>query len=372
MGADRERPQRNDRAFAGGLLMQTSRILHVDANNFFASCEEILVPALRGRALIVAGGRRNDGIVLSANRRAKASGVKTGLAVFAARRLSAGLVVCPARPDEYRRISAAMFRVINRFSPLVAQVSVDEGFLDLSGVSSGAARWRELSAAVSREVGLQLSGGLANSRWLAKLATDAAKPGFLEVSAGTEKGFLAARDLRELSGIGESRAQALAALGARTFGDVAVLPSMLLRQRFGIWGQKLWLFANGEWSEKLVVEARTRTMISRQKTFPFDVIDYGRVLRFGLVEVKKLMDVLRREQLAPRELGVTVRFADFSEASAKQRFRVAQERDELICDAFAALFAECVAGQSQPARQLRLALWNLSPMAFRQPFFREF
>ena len=219
---------------------------------------------------------------------------------------------------------------------------------------------------------MNLSGGLADSRWLAKLATDAAKPGFLEVGAGSEKNFLAARSLRELSGVGENRAGALAALGARTFGDVAALPSMLLRQRFGIWGQKLFLFASGQWSEKLVAETRTRTMISRQKTFPFDVIDYGRVLRFGQAEVKKLMDVLRREQLLPRELAVTVRFADFSETSAKQRFRVAQERDELICDAFAALFAECVTGQSQPARQLRLALWNLSPMGFRQPFFREF
>jgi DNA polymerase-4 len=349
-----------------------SRILHFDADNFFASCEELLSPALRGRPLIVAGGRRNDGFVLSANRRAKAFGIKSGLAVFAARRLCAGLVVCPARPDEYRRISARMFAAINRFSPLVVPVSVDEGVLDLSGVSSGAERWRELSATILREVGLNLSGGLADSRWLAKLISDAAKPGFLEVSAGDEKNFLSARSVRELSGIGENHARALAALGAVTFGDVAALPSMLLKDRFGIWGQKLWLFANGQWSEKLLAEARTRTMISRQKTFPFDVIDYGRVLWFGQAEVKKLMDVLRREQLLPRELGVVVRFADFSEASAKHRFRVAQSSDEVVCDAFAALFAGCVAGQSQSARQLRLALWNLSPMAFRQPFFREF
>jgi len=178
--------------------------------------------------------------------------------------------------------------------------------------------------------------------------------------------------VRELSGIGENHARALGALGAVTFGDVARLPSMLLRQRFGIFGQKLWLFANGGWREKLCAEVRTRTMISRNKTFPFDVRDYERVRQFGLVELKKLLTQLRREQLAPRELGVVVRFSDFSEVAAKHRFRQPQERDELICDAFAALFAECVAGQSKSARQLRLALWNLSPMAFRQPFFREF
>jgi DNA polymerase-4 len=214
--------------------------------------------------------------------------------------------------------------------------------------------------------------GLANSRWLTKLATDAAKPGFLEVGAGSEKTFLAARSLRELSGVGENRAGALTALGARTFGDVAALPSMLLKNRFGIWGQKLWLFANGQWSEKLLAEVRTRTMISRQKTFSFDVRDYRRVLQFGMVELKKLLAQLRCEQLAPRELGVTVRFADFTEASAKHRFRVAQERDESICEMFAAKFSECVAGQTKLVRQLRLALGALSPMAARQEVFRNF
>ena len=241
--------------------MKTPRILHVDGDNYFATCEEILSPTLRGRAVIVAGGRRQDGIVLSASRRAKAFGVKSGMACFRARQLCAELVVCPARPEVYRQISARMFAVLNRFSPLVVPVSIDEGFLDLSAEADGAARWHELSAAVSREVGLQLSGGLANSRWLAKLATDAGKPGFLEISAGREKEFLSSRDLSELSGIGDHRADALAALGARKFSDVAALPSMLLRQRFGIWGQKLWLFANGEWPEELLAEARTRTMI---------------------------------------------------------------------------------------------------------------
>jgi len=299
-------------------MKTASRILHFDADNFFASCEEILSPALRGRPLIVAGGRRQAGIVLSASRRAKAFGIKSGMAVFAARRLCGELVVCPARPDAYKIISARMFAVMNRFSPLVVPVSIDEGFLDLSAEADGAARWHELSAAVSREVGLALSGGLANSRWAAKLSTDAGKPGFLEIAAGREKEFLSSRDLRELSGIGEHRADALAALGARKFSDVAALPSMLLRQRFGIWGQKLWLFANGEWQEELLAEVRTRTMISRQKTFSFDVRDYCRVLQFGTRELKTLLAQLRREQLAPRELGVTVRFADFSEASASR------------------------------------------------------
>ena len=90
------------------------------------------------------------------------------------------------------------------------------------------------------------------------------------------------------------------------------------------------------------------------------------------IELKNLLAQLRREQLAPRELGVTVRFADFTEASAKHRFRAAQERDEIVCEMFAAKFSECVAGQTKLVRQLRLALGALSPMAVRQEVFRNF
>ena len=239
---------------------------------FFCLVRRNSVAALRGRAVVVAGGRRQDGIVLSASRRAKAFGVKSGMACFRARQLCAELVVCPARPEVYRQISARMFAVLNRFSPLVVPVSIDEGFLDLSAEADGAARWHELSAAVSREVGLALSGGLANSRWASKLATDAGKPGFLEIAAGTEKEFLSPRDLRELSGIGDHRAERIGRVGradVRRRGRAALDAVAASGLEFG--GKNLWLFANGEWTEKLLAEARTRTMISRQKTFSFDV-----------------------------------------------------------------------------------------------------
>ena len=155
------------------LLMKTPRILHVDADNYFASCEEILSPALRGRPLIVAGGRRQDGIVLSASRRAKEFGIKSGMACFRARRCAPSWSFAPRGQTLTGKFRRGCSRVLNHFSPLVVPVSIDEGFLDLSAEADGAARWRELSATISREVGLPLSGGLANSRWLAKLATDA-------------------------------------------------------------------------------------------------------------------------------------------------------------------------------------------------------
>ena len=110
--------------------------------------------------------------------------------------------------------------------------------------------------------------------------------------------------MRELSGIGKNRQRALAALGARTFGDVAKLPSTLLKQKFGIWGQQLWLFANGRWNEPLLLEVKDRTTISSNTTLPYNEPDYEAALTFALSEATRLTGQLRREQLQAREMSV--------------------------------------------------------------------
>lgn len=148
---------------------------------------------------------------------------------------------------------------------------------------------KEIGERVRKEVELPVSGGLASSSRLAKLATDAAKPGFIEIPAGQEKEFLKDRSVRELSGVAKNRERALAALGAHTFGDVAELPSMLLKQRFGIWGQQLWLFSNGKWNEPLLLEVKDRASISSNTTLPYDEPDYEAALTFALSEATRLV-----------------------------------------------------------------------------------
>jgi DNA polymerase-4 len=205
-----------------------------------------------------------------------------------------------------------------------------------------------------------VSAGLANSSRLAKLATDAAKPGFIEVPAGAEKEFLRDRSVRDLSGIGKNRQRALAALGAKTFGDVAALPSTLLHQQFGVWGQLLWLFANGLWSEPLLLEVKDRTTISSNTTLPYNEPDYEAALTFTLSEATRLTGQLRREQLAAREVALTIRFDDFSEVSGTHRFRIAQFLNSVINRALEEIFRDIMGDRARPVRQVRIALWNLS------------
>ncbi len=344
-----------------------NRILHVDGDSFFASCEIALDKKLEGRPVWVGGGRRGDGIVIAANRAAKFFGVKTGMACFEAQRLCPRGVLCRPHYDEYRRISAEMFHVLEQYSPMLVPISIDEGFLDLTTMSQHVWRnttpekyVREICEHITREVKIPVSAGLANSSRLAKLATDATKPGFLEIKAGEEKEFLRDRSVRELSGIGKNRQRSLAALGALTFGHVAELPSPMLKQKFGIWGQQLWLFANGLWNEPLLLEVKDRTTISSNTTLPYDEPDYDAALTFALSEATRITGQLRREQLQARELSLTIRFNDFTEAGGSHRFQHAQFQNSVINAAIEEIFRGVMSGQFKPVRQIRIAMWNLS------------
>src|SRR5271154_7181710 len=354
---------------AGGLMSPDlkNRILHVDGDSFFASCEIALNEKLIGRPVWVGGGRRGDGIVIAANRAAKKFGVKTGMACFEARNLCPLGITAPPNYNEYRRISQEMFRVLEEYSPTLVPISIDEGFLDLTTMDQHV--WRhttpadyvkEICARILREVKLPVSAGLANSSRLAKLATDAAKPGFLEIKSGDEKEFLKNRSVRELSGIGKNRQRSLAALGATTFGHVAKLPSTLLKQKFGIWGQQLWLFSNGLWNEPLLLEVKDRTTISSNTTLPYDEPDYKAALTFTLSEATRLVGQLRREQLQARELSLTIRFNDFSEAGNSHRFQHAQFQNSVINSVVQEIFRDVMSCAFKPVRQIRIGFWNLS------------
>ena len=348
---------------------QPSRILHVDGDAFFASCEVALDASLSGRPVWVGGGRRGDGIVIAANREAKWFGIHTGMACFKAKHMCPHGVLARPQYDEYRRLSKEMFQIMEQYTPTLVPMSIDEGFLDLT--TMGRHVWRDTTAAdyvnglrarIQNEVGVPVSAGLGRSTWMAKLATSAAKPGFVEVPPDQEREFLADRHVSELAGVGKRRERSLAVLGARTFGDVAELSSTILKQKFGIWGQQLWLFANGQWNEPLLLEVKDRTTISSSTTLPYDEPDYEAALVFALSESTRMVGQLRREGLQAREMSLTIRFTDFTESGARHRFNHPQFRNSTINTVLEGLFDEVMVGYAQPVRQIRICFWNLKPL----------
>ncbi|MBK27999.1 MAG: hypothetical protein CMO77_04120 [Verrucomicrobiales bacterium] len=345
------------------------RILHVDGDTFFASCEVAMDASLSGRPVWVGGGRNGDGIVIAANRLAKSYGISTGTACFQAKRLCPHGVLVRPNYDDYRRISRDMFRVMECYTPTLLPASIDEGFLDLTGMERFV--WRKRTAAdyvnrlraeIERTIGVPVSAGLGASMWAAKLATSAVKPGFLEIPVGYEREFLSERPLSELAGCGKRRERALAALGAHTFDDVAGMSSILLRKRFGIWGQQLWLFSRGKWIEPIEIKDKCRTTISSSTTLPVDEPDYAAGLIFLLSEAARLTGQLRRECLQVRELFVSIRFNDFQRVSCKHQFQHPQFRNTVINEIMEKLYWSTVAGAKKSIRQICLGFSNLQKL----------
>src|SRR6187455_2392299 len=171
-------------------MRAVASILHADLDSFYASVEQRDDPALRGRPVIVGGG-----VVLAASYEAKAYGVRTAMGGRMARRLCPHAIVVPPRMSAYSEASKAVYRVFDHYSPLVEGLSIDEAFLDVRGLGhihgAPSAIARQLKLAVRRDVGLPITVGIASTKFVAKVASAAAKPdGLLLVHAGGELAFL--------------------------------------------------------------------------------------------------------------------------------------------------------------------------------------
>ncbi|MCX6908141.1 MAG: DNA polymerase IV [Verrucomicrobia bacterium] len=360
------------------MALRHQRILHVDGDAFFASCEIALDPALRNRPVYVGGGRQGDGIVIAANYIAKRYGLITGMACFEARRKCPEGVLVRPHYNEYRRLSLEMFSRLKHYTPTLVPTSIDEGFLDFTdsprvfGCRTPAKLAERIRRQIATEVGVPISAGLGSSRWLAKLATEHCKPdNFLEVPEGSEREFLAPVPVKKLTGIAERRARALRSLGVRTLGEVARLPLEILRRRFGVFGLELWLLARGELHETLSLANNIRTCISSATTLPYDEPDREAALLFLLDQTERVITTFFRENLKAREMGVFVRFRGFEGAGRSVRFPAAQFEPRAIDPVVEQVFRELVAGQREPIRQVCVHFWNFEPLDLQPDLFGD-
>jgi DNA polymerase IV len=208
-------------------------ILHADLDAFYASVEQRDDPGLRGRPVIVGGG-----VVLAASYEAKAYGVRTAMGGAQARRLCPHAAVVPPRMAAYTRASEAVFEVFRDTTPLVEPISVDEAFLDVGGLRRVSGTPVQIAARLRGEVrdraGLPITVGIARTKFLAKVASQEAKPdGLLLVPPGRELAFLHPLPVRRLWGVGAVTADKLHAHGIDTVADVAELSESMLASLVG-------------------------------------------------------------------------------------------------------------------------------------------
>jgi DNA polymerase IV len=208
-------------------------LLHADLDSFYASVEQRDDPALRGRPVIVGGG-----VVLAASYEAKAYGVRTAMGGAQARRLCPQAVVVPPRMAAYTQASGAVFDVFHDTSPLVEAISVDEAFIDVGGLRRVSGTPVQIAARLRSEVrdrvGLPITVGIARTKFLAKVASQEAKPdGLLLVPPGRELAFLHPLPVRRLWGVGAATADKLHTHGIETVADVAELSESMLASLVG-------------------------------------------------------------------------------------------------------------------------------------------
>lgn len=288
-------------------------ILHVDMDAFYASVEQRDDPKLKGKPLIV-GGHLKRGVVLAASYEVRPFGVRSAMPMARALKLAPHAVVVPPRFSAYAQASEEVFRIFESFTPLVEPLSLDEAFLDVTesltlfGPPSKIAS--QIRSRIAKELALPASAGIAPVKFVAKVASDFAKPnGQKEVSKDEVTAFLAKLSVSRLWGVGPKSEEALRHLGILTIGDVAKASPDWLVQSLGESGRQLSQLANGI-DDRRVIPDREAKSIGAEDTFEEDLSAdalsphiHSQALRVGRR--------LRRTGLSTRVVQLKLKLKDF-------------------------------------------------------------
>ncbi|MEM1036111.1 MAG: DNA polymerase IV [Pseudomonadota bacterium] len=251
-------------------------IAHIDCDAFFAAIEKRDNPDLRDKPVIVGGGKR--GVVATCCYIARVNGVRSAMPMFKALKLCPEAVVVRPNREAYSTASRQIREKLQALTPLVQMISIDEGYLDLTGTervngAAPAAALTRVTREIEDEIGITISIGLSENKFLAKTASEMDKPrGFAIIAADEARTLLASKPIGYLHGIGPAFARKLEAANLKTVGDVQTMEARDLIGRFGETG--LWLHqrANGIDNRPVTPESE-RKSVSAERTFDQDISD---------------------------------------------------------------------------------------------------
>lgn len=296
--------------------MWSEPILHVDLDAFFVEAERLRDPGLVGKPVAV-GGTGNRGVIASASYEARAYGVRSAQPTVTALGLCRDLIVIPPSHARYGDLSAGVFEIFRGFTPYVEGLSLDEAFLDVSGLRRHFPTSTDVAIAVRGEIrnrlGLPASVGIASSKFMAKLASEAAKPdGYRHIPKEAEVEFLHALPVESLWGVGPATLAGLQRLGVVTVGDLAELPEAAVLGSLGpTQGRHLLDLARGIDHRSVVPDVEAKS-ISVEETYDRD-LEGAEVMETALLaHAQRLADRLHRSGLAARTVTLKLRFADFA------------------------------------------------------------
>lgn len=289
-------------------------IVHMDLDSFFVSVERLRDSSLEGKPLLI-GGMSSRGVVASCSYEARRFGVHSAMPMKTALRLCPQAIVMRGDMDEYSKYSRLVTDVIRDEAPLFEKSSIDEFYLDISGMDRyfGCFKWtRELRQKIIRESGLPISFGLSVNKLVSKIGTGEVKPnGENRVDRGTEREYIAPLSIRKIPGIGKETYKKLSFMGVRQVRTLREVPMRLLQREFGQHGRELWNKANAIDPSEVVPYTEQKS-ISKERTFSEDTLDIDYIRRKIIAMVDDLAFELRQKRQLTGQVTIKVRYADFN------------------------------------------------------------
>lgn len=292
-------------------------IVHMDLDAFFVSVECLRDSRLIGKPLII-GGSGDRGVVASCSYEARRYGVRSAMPVRLALQLCPDALVVSGDMDAYSKHSREVTQIIAENAPLFEKSSIDEFYMDISGMDKffGCYRWAsELRQKIIHESGLPISMGLSINKLVSKVATGESKPnGAKHIEKGMEKGFLAPLPVNKIPMVGEKTSRFLFDMGIRTVKVLSDMPVEMLEAALGKNGIQLWRRANAI-DETPVVPFTEQKSISTECTFDSDSIDTRMMRSLLTAMAEKLAYKLRSKQKLCSCIAVKIRYANFDTES---------------------------------------------------------
>jgi DNA polymerase IV len=306
-------------------------IVHMDLDSFYVSVECIRNPSLKGKAIVI-GHDSVRGVVASCSYEARKFGIHSAMPSKQAKVLCPHAIFISPDMGKYSEYSALVRKVIEDRAPLFEQASIDEFYLDISGMDKffGCYKWTsELRETIIKATGLPISFGMSSNKMVSKIATGESKPnGQKQIFPGTEKEFLAPLPIGKMPGIGAKTEEALRRINLLTLGDLARMRPEVMEEAFGAGGRSLWERANGIDDTPVYPDAE-RKSISTEHTFAEDTRDEKFLKRLIIKMVEELSFSIRKEEKLAGCVTIKIKYADF-EVKTMQRSISYTSSDQIL------------------------------------------
>ena len=314
------------------------KIIHVDMDCFFAAVEMRDNPALRDVPLAIGGSTQRRGVISTANYPARKYGVHSAMATATALKLCPHLTLLPGRFDAYKEASTHIREIFSRYTTLIEPLSLDEAYLDVSDSphchGSATLMAREIRQAISDELDLTASAGIAPVKFLAKIASDLNKPnGQYVITPEEVPAFLETLSLAKIPGVGKVTAGKLESLGLRTCADVQKTDLASLLKRFGKFGRVIWERSQGI-DERQISSDRQRKSVGVERTLAEDIHEWEdceAIIEQLYPELERRLKKERPDLLIARQ-GIKLKFNDFQQTT-QEHVWPQLNKDDLIATA---------------------------------------